>query len=161
MTTPRNVKEPLSRRFFLWAIRLYQRHISPHKGFSCAYRVHTGRSSCSVLGARAVRRFGVFPGLKLLRERLHLCGVSHRRYAPPSMRPPSSQRGDCDVGCDLPCDSSCDGPSGKGLSRLCDFADCSNACSCDWPQRKDRKKDQDTYIPPKRAERQRSRDGLR
>jgi uncharacterized protein len=161
MTTPRDVMARLSRSFCLWAIHLYQRHISPHKGFSCAYRVHTGRSSCSALGARAIRRFGVFPGIKMLQNRLHRCGVSHRRYAPPSMRPPSRQRGDCDVGCDLPCDSGCDGPSGKGLSRWCDLADCADACSCDWPQRKNRKKDQDIYIPPKRSVRQPPRDRLR
>ena len=27
-------------------IRFYQRRLSPHKGFCCAYRAHTGRRSC-------------------------------------------------------------------------------------------------------------------
>ena len=43
----------------LAAITLYQRFVSPRKGFSCAYRFHTGGPSCSVLGFRAVRRYGV------------------------------------------------------------------------------------------------------
>jgi len=89
------------------AIRAYQRHLSPHKGFSCAYREHTGRASCSALGYRVVRRHGVFAGLGLLRERLHRCGEIHRDCL--AARPRRSERGDCD--CDLPCDA-------------CDCADC-------------------------------------
>ena len=54
----------------LAAIRLYQRHLSPHKGFCCAYRVHTGRASCSSLGYRAIRRFGLWLGLVILHRRL-------------------------------------------------------------------------------------------
>jgi putative component of membrane protein insertase Oxa1/YidC/SpoIIIJ protein YidD len=47
----------------LTLIRLYQRHVSPRKGFACAYRVHTGCASCSHLGYRAIRRYGVWQGL--------------------------------------------------------------------------------------------------
>ena len=43
-------------------IRLAQRWISPRKRFPCAYRVHTGNASCSWLGYRAIRRFGVWQG---------------------------------------------------------------------------------------------------
>ena len=71
----------MTRLFVLAVIRLYQRHLSPHKGFHCAYRVHTGRASCSALGYRVVRRHGVFAGLGLIRERTQLCGVAHRRHA--------------------------------------------------------------------------------
>ena len=39
----------------LLAIRLYQRFISPYKGFSCAYRVHTGLPGCSGLADHALR----------------------------------------------------------------------------------------------------------
>ena len=116
----------------LSAIRLYQRFISPLKGFRCAYHAHTGRQSCSHLGFRAVRRFGVLSGLAVLRQRLFLCGVAHRRYSP-HRRPPLAQRGDCDVGCDLPCDI------------------LSNCGSCDWPERKrqDKDKERGVYLPPK------------
>jgi len=49
----------------LLAITLYQRHLSPYKGFRCAYALHTGRASCSRLGYRAIRRHGL-RGLGLL-----------------------------------------------------------------------------------------------
>lgn len=95
----------------LFIIRFYQRFLSPLKGFCCAYRTHTGRASCSQLGYRAIRRFGVFGGVSVLRERTYLCGVAQRRYAPLYVRPPRAQRGDCDLSCDLP-DLNCDLPTG-------------------------------------------------
>lgn len=120
-------------RLLLALIRLYQRHLSPRKGFSCAYRVHTGRASCSALGYRAVRRHGAFKGLALTRERTRRCGAEHRHHGPLPRRL-HAQQGVCDAGCDLPCDSPCDaGPGGgRGLAHLCDLADC---CGCDWPSR--------------------------
>lgn len=150
--------ERAARGLALAAIRAYQRHLSPHKGFRCAYRAHTGRAGCSELGLRAIRRHGLAAGIAILRDRLFLCGVAHRRYAPMSRRPPRLQRGDCDLGCDLPCDGGCDGPGGKGLSKACDAADCaSNCCDCDWPKRdpdKNRKRkgreERDVHIPAKR-----------
>jgi len=132
------------RAILLWAIHLYKRFISPHKGFACAYRVHTGRASCSTLGFRAIRHHGVVAGVSILRRRTYLCGVAHRRHTP-CRRPPAAQRGDCDPGCDLPCGHDCDLRGGDGL---CDLADC---CDCDWPKRKDkrrREKERYVYIPP-------------
>ncbi|APV50959.1 hypothetical protein BWI17_15450 [Betaproteobacteria bacterium GR16-43] len=137
----------------LGAIRLYQRYISPYKGFICAYRAHTGRASCSALGYRAVRRYGVFRGAGIIGSRTHLCGVAHRRYqATPLPRALHSQRGDCDPGCDLPCDGGCDLPS--GISR--GIADCLSSCDfggdCDWPRKRkeSKEKEQHIHIPPER-----------
>lgn len=141
------------RRFALIAIRVYQRYISPYKGFRCAYRAHTGCASCSALGYRAVRRHGVWGGMALLRARMRRCGVAHRRYTPtPQHRPFQSQRGECDVGgCDVPGDCSIELPSSDRLSCL-DFSDC---CDCDWPDRKKKQSDEedDEYIPPQRQRR--------
>ncbi|MDB5931913.1 MAG: hypothetical protein JWR60_3620 [Polaromonas sp.] len=137
----------LPQRLALAAIQGYQRHLSPRKGFCCAWRHHTGGASCSALGARAIRRHGVWHGLALLRQRMARCGVAHRRLSPVPPRPPVAQRGDCD----LPCD--CDLPQGRGLcGNVCDVADC---CSgCDWPQKKSKKRQQeerDAHIPRRRG----------
>ena len=124
----------------LCLIRAYQRWLSPHKGFSCAYRVHCGRASCSALGYRVIRRHGCLLGLALLRQRLGLCGVAHRRYgvAPSPRLSHSGQRGLCDAGCDLPGDCpACDLPGVRALSSLCDALSCCDCGSgCDWPSRK-------------------------
>jgi len=135
------------RSIALPAIRFYKRRISPYKGFCCAYRTHLGRFSCSTLGFRAIRMYGVFKGLGVLRQRLKLCGVTHRRHQHSA---PVGQRGSapCDIPCDLTCVPDCDLPSldCHGISR---YFSCCDGCSCDWPER--RKKTEDdkyVYIPP-------------
>ena len=105
------------RGLVILAIRAYQRFVSPYKGFSCAYRVHTGRCSCSEFGRRAVERKGVFTGLLLIDARLQRCGSVHRLR---------SQQGviDCDCGPDMG-----------------DACDCADACDgCDWSSSRRRKK---------------------
>lgn len=92
-------------------IRFYQRYVSPRKGFQCAYGFAGCGRSCSALGLRAVRRYGAFQGLSVLRRRLYLCGVAHRRFAPAAALALQTrqragflqaQRGDCDLGgCDV------------------------------------------------------------
>jgi putative component of membrane protein insertase Oxa1/YidC/SpoIIIJ protein YidD len=57
-------------------IGVYQRYVSPHKGFCCAYRVHTGRASCSEFGRRAISRHGLTAGLMLLRQRFNVCALA-------------------------------------------------------------------------------------
>jgi putative component of membrane protein insertase Oxa1/YidC/SpoIIIJ protein YidD len=127
-------------RLALLTIRAYQRHVSPRKGFSCAYRFHTGCASCSNLGFRAIRRFGLWKGVPLLQLRLQRCGVAHRRFgARPTRR--DLQGGFCDI--DLPCgDLHC-------ASSACDAASsCGSPCDCgDW-RRKSSEDDRYVYIPP-------------
>lgn len=121
------------RKLALAAIRGYQRYLSPHKGFCCAYRAHTGRAGCSELGYRAIRRYGVFSGLGLVRQRTARCADVHRRCAT-WKRPPASQRGDCDFPCN------CDLPGADALSDALDWADVCNCGCCDWPDRDRRKR---------------------
>ena len=54
-------------------IELYQRYVSPYKGFRCAYRAHRGRHSCSEFGKRALARGGVAGFWPLLRRRFARC----------------------------------------------------------------------------------------
>ena len=124
-------------------IRLYQRHVSPHKGFRCAYGVHTGAASCSALGYRAIRRFGIAAGMAVLRQRLHRCGVAHRRFGA-AVRPRhrlASQAGFCDGcdGCDL---STCDG---------CDLGDWDCVDGCGLPGRKRSEEDDASVHIPVRS----------
>lgn len=109
------------RELALAAIGVYQRYMSPYKGFCCAWRAHTGGASCSALGARVIRRHGLLAGGVLLRQRMRRCGEVHRHFHPAGPRPLAAQRGDCDLGCDGPgdgcdvCDGceACDGPDRK------------------------------------------------
>lgn len=125
----------------------YQTWLSPHKGYCCAYRAHTGGASCSTLGYRAIRRHGLRRGLAVLRERLFLCGVAHRRYRPPITSPPRYQRGDCDPGCgDLSCDF-----DGSSRSRCADALQCVDVLDCgrsdDRKRRRKGKGEADVHLP--------------
>jgi uncharacterized protein len=132
------------RQILLVSIEIYQRWVSPYKGFCCAYKQHTGRRSCSALGWRALRRYGGLSGLAILRQRMALCGVAFRRYAPrPAQQLPTKQRGLCDLGCDAPCDLGCNIADGAADCGACDFLDVAN---------KQRKKSKETarYLPPRK-----------
>lgn len=143
-------------RLVLGAIRLYQRFVSPYKGFGCAYRLHTGCASCSTLGYRAIRRHGLRVGLGLLGRRLDRCGEAHRRHRSHLNRRLDPQAGLCDLDCDLPCDAL----SGRGLSRAlancgsaaCDFASCAPCDGCDWRRRRPTERTEKwVRVPPQRA----------
>ncbi len=130
------------RTLLLALIRLYQRHLSPRKGYDCAYRLHCGGAGCSGLGLRAIRWKGSWTGLWLLRERLARCAAVHAQ-AHPQRRPPALQRGDCDCGgCDLP---GAEGCSGCDVGDVCDLGDACDCCdACDVFERKSRREQRRT-----------------
>lgn len=114
------------RQLLVQLILFYQRHLSPRKGYRCAYGAHTGRHTCSSFGLRAVRKAGAVRGLRLIQRQFDRCALAaaEMRVEQASLRraptgPLRHQRGfvDCDcgdvAGCDLPsCDApSCDAPS--------------------------------------------------
>lgn len=137
------------RRFLLAAIRFYQRKISPHKGFCCAYRRYSGGPSCSNLGYRSIRRFGVWRGLALLRQRFDKCSIAHQRLrqntalctTPHAPRPSyqQAQAGYCDpsfsydcgfMACDLISNTSAlDAPSHCTHCAACGQYGCAEHCT--------------------------------
>jgi uncharacterized protein YndB with AHSA1/START domain/putative component of membrane protein insertase Oxa1/YidC/SpoIIIJ protein YidD len=143
-------------------IEAYQRFVSPYKGFACAYRVHTGCASCSKLGLRAVRRYGVWQGLGVLQARFERCGEAYRqRLAQGHSR--RLQRGVLDCGgADCSPGDSCDCfDVGDCACDALDIADC-----CDRrrePSLRRRKNDagRTIYIPPPRRHESTVRDGAK
>lgn len=112
----------MSQALVLAGIGVYRRYLSPRKGFACAHRVHLGGPSCSRVGERLIRRYGVLAGSRVLRERLARCAHVHRRLH-------ASQRGSCDVPCDIPCD-------GSELRHLGDVCNCVDCGSCGGDRKK-------------------------
>jgi putative component of membrane protein insertase Oxa1/YidC/SpoIIIJ protein YidD len=103
-------------------IGLYQRYVSPLKGFCCAHRArkHGRTSSCSQFAKRAIARLGVFAGLPLLQRRFAKCSASARvleyELAPQKKDAQGERTSDCDPspGCDA---SACEAlPDACGLA---------------------------------------------
>lgn len=127
------------KKLALALIAVYQKHISPRKGFSCGYRVHAGGASCSHFGKQAIAKHGVGLGLLLIRRRFAKCAWQVHEHAQQVAvvsrnRQLRGQGGfvDCDCGgggCDLP---SCDMPS-CGKIDTCEVLDCgADAASTVW-----------------------------
>ncbi len=62
-------------------IELYQRYISPFKGFRCAYRVATGEASCSEYAKQAIGEHGFWRSLQSIRNRFRQCRHAATRLA--------------------------------------------------------------------------------
>lgn len=107
------------------AVGAYQRHISPRKGFCCAYRAHTGRVSCSEFGRRVILKLGLGAFLRLMPRQLARCraayaalnrlgaGKPRKKGRPHRALDRCDCSSACDLadcapdGCDAPCDCSC------------------------------------------------------
>jgi putative component of membrane protein insertase Oxa1/YidC/SpoIIIJ protein YidD len=140
----------LGRYLALEAISMYQRFVSPYKGFRCAYAYHTGCASCSRLGYRAIRWRGLATGLGLLFARFDRCRAVFNRFreraaAPrtPSVTAPRvkqlrDQGGFCDalacIPCDAGCVSPCDALPVDGIAGAADALNCCTGCPtpCDF-----------------------------
>ena len=55
------------------SIGVYQRYLSPRKGFTCAHNHLHGRGSCSQFGRRVVLKYGVLRFFRLLLLRFTAC----------------------------------------------------------------------------------------
>lgn len=99
--------------FAIGIINLYQKYISPYKGFSCAYSLGTGGLSCSAYGKLVISKYGVNKGYSLLKRRFSDCKFCSEKLTQNKIEKRKKANlkqagfGDCG-GCDLPsCDVSC------------------------------------------------------
>lgn len=112
-------------------IGLYQRWISPVKGFCCALRQRRPRcQSCSQFGRRVIERFGLLPGVRLIRRRFDKCrhaglvlDYESKREQPRRKEQPRRTWADCAPGCDLPA-GACDAASAIDGVGGCDAGCC-------------------------------------
>lgn len=111
-------------------VRVYQKYISPYKGFKCPYGVHVpGAKSCSGYAVKALKEEPFFQAYANIRQRLVCChevnklftSLHRRRYSAMS----KAQAGfvDCDCGGGADCAPDC------GSGPDCATPDCSPDCS--------------------------------
>lgn len=66
----------------VFLIVLYQRFISPYKGFRCAHSALHGGASCSAAVRAIVEREGLWRGWPLIRRRFAECRVAAQQQRP-------------------------------------------------------------------------------
>jgi putative component of membrane protein insertase Oxa1/YidC/SpoIIIJ protein YidD len=81
-----------------WLIRLYQRHLSPRKGFACPHRLVHGGLSCSEYARQTILTRGVWSAYGLTRQRLKECRVAARELARRSEAENENDVGDIGTG---------------------------------------------------------------
>ncbi|MDK2125094.1 membrane protein insertion efficiency factor YidD [Parachitinimonas caeni] len=117
----------------LGAIVAYQRYLSPHKGFCCAYRHLTGHHSCSEYARRIVQRKGALALWVALPRQFERCRMA---YATLLAMPTENKKRDKNKSPRL---SGCN--AGKGACECADpFLNCNHLpdvpcdapCDCSW-----------------------------
>lgn len=94
-------------------IGVYQRYISPHKGFQCAHRVFSGGPSCSEFAKQAILAQGLIGAIPQIRHHFVECRDAYsllqlrlHAQSPTDVdeKSPLARQGDCCVNiCTLPC----------------------------------------------------------
>jgi len=129
-------------RLAIFLINIYQRFISPRKGFRCAYGALHGNGTCSQRIKDIICQFGVVGGYKKIKQQFSNCKLAYVQLQKnPELdkgkkdRPKKKRRRDqCDF-CDCPgsCEppSSCKGGGGGGGGKGCDLpCDIDLPCDC-------------------------------
>jgi len=81
-------------------INLYQKFISPRKNFRCAYHAYHGKSTCSGFGKRAISKYGVVSGFRILNRRFAACSIAAKaaeEEAPKDENTKKKQQKECAV----------------------------------------------------------------
>ena len=92
----------------LLLIDFYKRFISPHKGFSCAYRRYHGGDSCSSAVRKIIQTDGCYRGARKIKQQFRLCKVAAQALN--EQRQASTRNHNADLDC--------------GLSSGCGAGDC-------------------------------------
>jgi putative component of membrane protein insertase Oxa1/YidC/SpoIIIJ protein YidD len=83
------------------AIDWYRRKVSPHKGFSCAYRVRSGGRSCAGVVRAALVSGGLFGGMSAAARQPFRCYVAWRmlsEQSEPESKPGQPEEKKSDTG---------------------------------------------------------------
>ncbi|WMS89034.1 membrane protein insertion efficiency factor YidD [Pleionea litopenaei] len=105
----------------IYFIRIYQKWISPYKGFRCAHAALHGVDSCSTAVIKIINRRGVIGGFGLIRRRFERCKLAYLEHKQEErVNNKKDKKKDKDK-----CYNNCD-PSG-----MCDIGSCSKAKNCD------------------------------
>ncbi|GIT92274.1 hypothetical protein JANAI62_27310 [Jannaschia pagri] len=129
-------------RTALAGIHLYQRFLSPRKGYRCAHSVVHGGTGCSGYAKFAIRDHGFWQAVPLIRARFRDCAQAYetiKQQDEPQRSGKARRRAEktCDTACcgNEACASGlpsalCRGGSAAGPSKTCDANPCDGDIGC-------------------------------
>jgi len=94
---PRKLFSYLVDGFAIQAINVYQRHISPHKGYSCSHRILHGGSSCSQYVKLAIAGSGLVEAMSLSKSRFKECRQAAMILQLQSNQNPNKRKSSCSI----------------------------------------------------------------
>lgn len=120
-------------RLALLFISLYQRYLSPLKGYRCAYASLHGGHSCSTAVKNIVADKGVFSGYADIRHQFEQCTLAYHEVQETEKKKKQKKqedKGDCSCVDVIDCVPmpSCKGKSSGGRADGCDIPDL--PCDC-------------------------------
>lgn len=97
------------RKSIVFGIKLYQKFISPKKGYRCAHSVVHGGTGCSGAVIKIIQETSIFSWRGLINKRFADCKEAHIKYQEDKKDKKNKCKPDFEDGCDLldGCDS-CD-----------------------------------------------------
>jgi len=60
-------------------IIFYQKYISPHKGYCCAYRAYSGNASCSEYAKIAIKKNGFIKAIPSIKKQFLKCKIAFEK----------------------------------------------------------------------------------
>ena len=60
----------------IYSIDLYQKYLSPYKGYCCAYKVYHDDVSCSQFTKNCIKELGFFQAIFIIKKRFQDCKIS-------------------------------------------------------------------------------------
>ncbi len=63
----------------IYLIDLYQKYLSPYKGYCCAYKVYHDDISCSEFTKNSIKNLGFFQATSIIKERFKDCKISSEK----------------------------------------------------------------------------------
>jgi len=114
---------------YRFMIGLYQKYLSPRKGYRCAYSLEHGGSGCSGAVLNILETHGLFRGWSLIKHRFHECSEAAEKRKK-RKKEGSGSCPDCST-----VDNACEGANcGLGCAngaKKCDLPDMPDCGSCD------------------------------
>ncbi|MCF6236433.1 MAG: membrane protein insertion efficiency factor YidD [Gammaproteobacteria bacterium] len=77
------------------SIKIYQKYLSPYKGYKCAYYMLHKTDSCSASVVNIIEKKGVFKGWSNIKNQFNLCALAYEKIKEEDEKNKDKKKGGC------------------------------------------------------------------